>query len=1157
MKPILLKVAGLQSYREQQVIDFEQLCETGLFGIFGPTGSGKSSLLDAITLAMYGKVERAVNGTQGIMNHSEDTLSVSFTFELASASGPERYRVERRFKRSNELSVSNTISRFIQIADGEESVIADKLADVTRCVEEKIGLKMDDFTRAVVLPQGKFAEFLSLKGSERRQMLQRLFHLERYGDQLAQKLSRRVKDNDGALKSVEAEQTGLGQAGKEAVAEAEHAVKTAAVQAEHARRQLQTAVERNETMGKIRELDAERSRLKSKLDNLAAREEEIKKLESRLELAGTAGQLLPALESWKESSAKHAALRETAEGLLKRAERSAQEAAQAGEADQAAQKALAEEEPKLLQRSQQLEQAVELQAERNALAAELSALEAQRLEARKVLEHIQEQLCKEQELLDRGQKRREELKESLKQLEIKVQERNQLQEAMQRKQAIAAAENLMAKAEAEAKAQTEKVRLSEAELKEARGREEIVLRELRLLALESGQLREAAEKAAGLAEQGTAAAAGAEQALHEAAREEQLHALSLSLAAELRDGAPCPVCGSLDHPKPALPELDGHSTAAGSGLERVRRLREGLQEQRLVLRQLHSEASALAEDEHTPAGGEDAMPAANEIPAASAAASLDEAAAEAAASLAPAEAGAGLAPELDKLERFAGALKAMSSGLSQAVAACRDKARLAQQQLAACRQDNARKAAAADNNALLKVQAESRLEGLKSELDVLKRAWAEAAGSLTLETVEERFKEMQERDAKAEAVKDGLERSVPFLEEKKQAVQTLETQLRDTEKQLIQWDSQHQGKQELLQEKTARLKAWTGDRPAEQLLQECRQQLSALKDSAARTRELCRQAEEAKQQAAREAAVAAQAAESAAEHAKAAEHRWATLLADSPFATAEGVLEASLTPEEAEQAAVRVREHREGQREWTLRLKDIETKLAGALFSEEEWQECCRTLEECRRLDEEAIQLKARAERDLEDLRKRHERYMELETRRGELAAEAGRLSKLQSCLRGNAFVEYVAEEQLIQVSQSASQRLRFLTKQRYSLEVDSGGGFVIRDDANGGVKRPVSTLSGGETFLTSLSLALALSAQIQLRGQYPLQFFFLDEGFGTLDPELLDTVITSLERLHSDKLTVGIISHVPELRARLPRKLVVRPAGDSGSGSQIVLEKM
>lgn len=114
-----------------------------------------------------------------------------------------------------------------------------------------------------------------------------------------------------------------------------------------------------------------------------------------------------------------------------------------------------------------------------------------------------------------------------------------------------------------------------------------------------------------------------------------------------------------------------------------------------------------------------------------------------------------------------------------------------------------------------------------------------------------------------------------------------------------------------------------------------------------------------------------------------------------------------------------------------------------------------------------------------------------------------------------------------------------------------------MRDDANGGVRRPVSSLSGGETFLTSLSLALALSAQIQLRGEYPLQFFFLDEGFGTLDQDLLDTVVTALEKLQSDNLAVGVISHVQELRARLPKKLIVHPAEPSGRGTRVSLELM
>ena len=80
MKPIRLELAGLQSYREKQTVDFEALCGGGVFGIFGPTGSGKSTILDAMTLALYGKVERAPKGTQGIINGAEDRLSVSFTF---------------------------------------------------------------------------------------------------------------------------------------------------------------------------------------------------------------------------------------------------------------------------------------------------------------------------------------------------------------------------------------------------------------------------------------------------------------------------------------------------------------------------------------------------------------------------------------------------------------------------------------------------------------------------------------------------------------------------------------------------------------------------------------------------------------------------------------------------------------------------------------------------------------------------------------------------------------------------------------------------------------------------------------------------------------------------------------------------------------------
>src|SRR5690625_2132383 len=220
MKPERLPLAGLQSYRQEQQVDFEQLCDSGVFGIFGPTGSGKSTILDAITLALYGQVERALNGTQGIMNQAEDELSVSFSFKLSHGHEQERYLIERQFKRGGDVSVHQTLSRLIQVTASGKTVLADKSMEVDRQVQQLLGLTMADFTRAVVLPQGKFSEFLSLRGRQRREMLQRLFHLEAYGQGLNQKLAARIKRNELKLKQLEAEQSGLGDASTEAVTQA-------------------------------------------------------------------------------------------------------------------------------------------------------------------------------------------------------------------------------------------------------------------------------------------------------------------------------------------------------------------------------------------------------------------------------------------------------------------------------------------------------------------------------------------------------------------------------------------------------------------------------------------------------------------------------------------------------------------------------------------------------------------------------------------------------------------------------------------------------------------------------------------------------------------------------------------------------------------------
>ena len=165
-------------------------------------------------------------------------------------------------------------------------------------------------------------------------------------------------------------------------------------------------------------------------------------------------------------------------------------------------------------------------------------------------------------------------------------------------------------------------------------------------------------------------------------------------------------------------------------------------------------------------------------------------------------------------------------------------------------------------------------------------------------------------------------------------------------------------------------------------------------------------------------------------------------------------------------------------------------------------------------------------------------------------------LTELEGLFRGKRFVEYVSRYYLEYVSREADHQLRQMTGSSYGLETDGNGIFLIRDYKNGGALRPASTLSGGETFMASLALALALSSQIQMKGAAPLELFFLDEGFGTLDETCLEVVMESLENIRTKRRSVGVITHVEEIKNRIPVRLLVEPARMGEGGSKIRIEE-
>lgn len=158
-------------------------------------------------------------------------------------------------------------------------------------------------------------------------------------------------------------------------------------------------------------------------------------------------------------------------------------------------------------------------------------------------------------------------------------------------------------------------------------------------------------------------------------------------------------------------------------------------------------------------------------------------------------------------------------------------------------------------------------------------------------------------------------------------------------------------------------------------------------------------------------------------------------------------------------------------------------------------------------------------------------------TERAEVAVE------LRKHLRSNNFPEWLISEALGVLVDDASKTLRTLTNDAFSLALGENE-FLIIDHANADERRPARTLSGGETFQASLALALSLSAHIRslaAAGAPQLDALFLDEGFGTLDPETLETVASTIESLGSSGRMVGIITHVRELAERVPVRFEIK----------------
>ncbi|MDG5789673.1 AAA family ATPase [Evansella sp. AB-P1] len=1134
MKPIKLCVKGLHSFREKQEVNFEVLCEGGVFGIFGPTGSGKSSLLDAMTLALYGKVERATNNTQGILNHAEDELFVSFTFQLGQGERTKRYEVERSFKRSGEISIRSATCRFLEVT-GTPVVLADKAGDVNKGIEDLLGLSIDDFTRAVVLPQGKFSEFLSLKGNDRRQMLQRLFHLEKYGDELQWKLKNRLTKTKHEKELVEKEQLGLGNASKEALEEAKESLKIIKKEMVFRKSKLKKLEEQEAFEKEIVHWQEQKVTVEQQLEQLTSQEEKMSDDMQRLINGREAVVLLPYIKEWESSIEERDKFQQRVEEIGKKVEEVRHKTVVAEEEFNELKDEKEKNETRLRIRIEQLQQIKKEQELLQEEKDQLKALDKQLVEITEKIKKLEEDKNKADNDRMRYEEKQNELKVELQKVYTSSEYKKQIYQAIEKKQMIN-----QIKMQLEEKAQEHEVIVQKKDKIEKNYNEQHDVLNLKHQVLKDrfSQIYHWYERISNEERKLSSLSLQLRHYKEDLEKSEQLE-LSKKLRAKLIDGQACPVCGSTEHPIEADEVGHTHHEIEEVNVSWIDEILEEINaEERNIDKkkwQLDEYSTKLKRfiDENV------------EISA-----TVDEEVMNA-----------------TQMEKWKGdKLEAIEEWRNQKNKLKKETEAIDQLFLKVNEDLNVYEELKLEFNDLstnVKTVYE-RLEEtkeltqqLKAKVNHMIEEWRGLFPQLNYEHISEEFKELQHKEEQTEQLRLRIEKSVPHIEEKQKKVEKHLKSIHELSiKESALKTEANQRKIGISKKEKEILESIEGNNvdilinnysvELDSLLKECKNAENAYKH--------CKELEKKVEY---EITTSNEALRHATQRLERAELNWNKQLQETSFKTSDEVKRNSLSADKIKELEDTINLFNDKKKQLQTKMEDCIRQLGDNKITSEKYKETLQFVEDTKGEIEQLGSKYGATESALMEMEKRVNRFEQLQQKLKVVEKEHSQLSKLDQVFRGKAFVEYVAEEQLVQVSRLASQRLHALTRGRYALEVDSNGGFVIRDDSNGGVKRPVSTLSGGETFLTSLALALALSASIQLKGEYPLQFFFLDEGFGTLDQDLLETVIHALEKLHSTHLSVGVISHVPELRERLPRKLIVTPSEAGGIGSRVRIENL
>lgn len=1026
MKPISLTIEAFGPYRDSVTLDFNELQNHSMFLISGPTGAGKTSILDAMVYALYGEPSGEVRKTDAIRSdfaEPERMTRVDFSFAIGEA----QYRVERlpkqlvAKKRGTGMREQNASATVYEMKDGEWKVIATSAAAIRDTIQRIIGFRKDQFLQVVLLPQGEFRKLLVASTSEREELLHTLFRTELY---------RRLQD---ALKSAYDEaKSGIEEniTKQSALLQSiPHDEEIPVLTIEHVRELLKDrephrdtlVVERDKAVDVVDQFNTLRNEwalynqvqqslieATNKLDLVKEREKERSSLNEKVQfLTG----LTQSYELYKQLGDKQAVLK-TLKTALSDAKKSVEAATQheskctevyetlesQAETMQAKRTTLAQ----LQQQAEQFNELVVLNKELSTLNSQLETQDREKSEAKLQVQH----------------KLVADLEAAL------VEARKQFQANSKALESISHIQEQLGYLQ----------RYSELLVEKDKVQNDIDAKERSLVTLDKtvNNSKIQLERLEHLMAEGRA----------------------FELVHLVVDNEPCPVCGSTEHPQLASkPEL----YPTKEEIEAARAVRDGV---------LQKQASEIGQKETLSVRLHE----------------LDEQVNDQVSKL------------KSSIDNFTeDAFDSIQQGLASQM-----------EQLTALRRDTEQLTKIITKNEHDLVEAKGTLSKLEIGHNELLNNLHDVAVQIS----------------SVQAKIDGLSKILPTtdLDAWHKQIESLETEIKEYDEQVKVCKSNLDAAKEQLNAKRGRLEilfaqAQEETKNLDGLYQEYVKSLQSIsvseddfidalgdyKDLDAFRTEL---------------------------HALDEAFSTAQAVYDAVLKQAQSVIEPSDTvSDEVYDTAVEKRDNLVGSlAAWDKETKHIETTLA--------------SLEE-------------------------------LEKAMGEARNEVEFLSRLNDLANGGeqgfknvTFERYVLGAILDEVVYAANLRLQKMSRSRYSLERSdyTGGGRGKQGldlavmDAFTGQSRPANTLSGGETFLASMALALGLADVIQsYAGGIHMDTMFIDEGFGTLDPDTLELAMETLVQLQSSGRLIGMISHVPELKTRIPARLEVT-RGDDGSTAKFVI---